>query len=275
VLHGELERLQASDAISELLTLEKFAPKYHGRVSMIHPDGRAIDVESGKEALPYLQKGFTVYFRHVEKYFPNLQPILNKIAADTGMPPNEFTAEIFTSSGESGVPMHCDYDYNISLLLSGSKEWTFAENTGILNQTSIFMPANREQIEPSQLQYRTTEPQLESMPATSQKGPLRAGSLIFMPRGWWHTTRSIGDCLCINFVMKGPHYARLFASALEKELLPDSEWREYPYDIARTDGREEKSIQKLTKKIEEFKSVLNNEDSHETALRLLKRYLQN
>lgn len=274
VIHDTLDRLCASEALSELLVLEDFARKYYGRVSMIHPDGRAIDVQSGEQALPYLSQGFTIYFRHIEQLFPKLKPILAQIAADTGMPASEFTAEIFTSSGESGVPMHCDYDYNLSLLLAGNKTWSFAENKGILNQTSIFMPRGREQIEPSQLAYRTKAPHLDSMPQSTVSEALVPGSLIFMPRGWWHTTHSTGTCVCVNFVMKGPHWARLFTHALEKELLPNPLWRAYPYDVARTDGGEEQALHDLSRLIDSLKQGLFSKPSNDIAHQIVRKYLE-
>lgn len=274
VTHAPLERLQAPDVLSELLELDTFASQYHGRVSMIHPDGRAIDVYAGSEALPYLKQGFTVYFRHIEKYFPKLNAVLDRLVEDTGMPRNEFTAEIFTSEGLSGVPMHCDYDYNLSLLLAGEKTWTFAENTGIRNQTSIFMPANREQIEPGQLEYITDEPQLSEMPSTAVSETLRPGSLIFMPRGWWHSTHSVGRCLCVNLVMKGPHWARLVSQGLEKELLHNASWRAYPYDVARTDGTENAPVTQLAELIGKLKRDWSGQSDTEIARSLIKNYLK-
>lgn len=275
VIHSDIKRFENFPFLFNLLSLKEFAPKYHGRVSMIHPDGTSLNVQNGREAVPYLEKGYTVYFRHIQNYFPEIQTVLNQLAKDLGMPANQFTAEIFTSSGISGVPFHSDYDLNFSLLLSGErKEWKYAENTSILNQTGICMPANVDQIEPSQLKYLTDKPLPSEMPANSVTGVLKPGDLIFMPRGWWHTTHSVGECLCVNFVMKGPHWAHFLATALEKDLVSKAIWRRYPYGVAANDGRENTAIDVFSELINELKDSLMQEDSKDIAKHLIQKYFQ-
>lgn len=274
VIHSDLSRFSKFPSLQELLSFENFANTYHGRVSMIHPNGSSVDVNAGSEALTYLSKGYTVYFRHIQNYFPKIRLVLDQLASDLSMPPSQFTAEIFTSSGLSGVPFHSDYDLNLSLLLSGeSKEWTFAKNLSILNQTGICMPAGVEQIESSQTKYFTDIPLPSKMPPESVTEVLRPGDMIFMPRGWWHATRSVGNCLCVNFVMKGPHWARLFSSSLEKILVEDSRWRDYPYWVASQGVRKEEAVNVLTKLVDDYKEALLTESSRELALKLIEKYL--
>lgn len=274
VIHSSLDRFKEFPSLQKLLSLKEFAPHYYGRVSMIHPDGSAIDVQSGSEALPYLDKGYTVYFRHIENHCPEIRGVLDQLASDLSMPPNQFTAEIFTSSGLSGVPFHSDYDLNMSLLLSGErKEWTYAKNDSISNQTGICMPADRDQIEPKQMEYLTDTPLPTEMPADSVTGVLRPGDLIFMPRGWWHTTHSVGECLCVNFVMKGPHWAHLLSIALEKELVADSQWREYPYWVAAKGEQREVAVKKLAELIKNLKDSFSEMSAHELAEKYIQKYL--
>lgn len=274
VIHSSLDRFKEFSSLQKLLSLKEFAPHYYGRVSMIHPDGSATDVQSGSEALPYLDKGYTVYFRHIQNHFPEIRGVLDQLASDLSMPPNQFTAEIFTSSGLSGVPFHSDYDLNMSLLLSGErKEWTYAKNDSISNQTGICMPADRDQIEPKQMEYLTDVPLPTEMPADSVTGILRPGDLIFMPRGWWHTTHSVGECLCVNFVMKGPHWAHLLSIALEKELVADSQWREYPYWVAVKGEQREVAVKKLAGLIKNLKDSFSEMSAHDLAEKYIQKYL--
>jgi 50S ribosomal protein L16 3-hydroxylase len=145
------------------------------------------------------------------------------------MPGNDFSAEIFTSKGSSGAQMHSDYHLNFSLQLSGTKEWYFSENNCITNQTSICLAGDKKQVDPNQLKY-AHRPFPETMPGVVKKVTLEPGSLIYIPRGWWHTTQSTGDCVSINFITRGPHWARIFTKVLENELLKNELWREYPYN---------------------------------------------
>lgn len=275
VIHGNLSRLSGFGNLSELSSIEEFAPKYYGRVSAIHQNGDSVDVQSGNEALPYLRKGYTVYFRHIQNHFPSLKPVLVQLARDLAMPSAQFTSEIFTSSRESGVPFHSDYDLNFSLLLSGrKKEWTYAENESISNQTGICMPAEIDQIEPAQMKFLTKKPLPKEMPANSVTEALLPGDLIFMPRGWWHTTHSFGDCVSVNFVMKGPHWAHLLSLALEKDLIADSRWRTYPYGVAAEDEKKELAIEEFAQLLAELKESFKRETNHETAARLIRKYFE-
>ena len=259
--------------LSEICTLEAFAIKYPGRVSLISRDHPAFDVQGGVEALSYLENGYTIYFRDIENYLPSIQSVTKRLAEDFGVP--FFTAEIFASSGVSGVPMHSDYHLNISLLLSGTrKEWTYAENTALRNQTAICLPANKRQIEQSQLQYIGKEPLANKMPESAVMVIQHPGDLIFMPRGWWHSTHSFGDCVSINFIMKKPNWAHLFAIATEKDLLTNHEWRAYPHGVAANDKRKKLAIDELTKLIEQYKKHLQSETSYDTAVRLVQKYLE-
>jgi ribosomal protein L16 Arg81 hydroxylase len=276
VIHSGLERFKGHEYLFDLLSLEKLGQEYHGRVSMIHPNGKAIDVQSGKDALPYLKEGYTVYFRHIQKYFPKIQGVLDNLAKDLSMPKRNFTSEIFTSSGISGVQFHSDYDLNISILLAGdNKTWKYAENKSILNQTGICMPAGKKQIEQKQVEYLTDTPLPSEMPDDSISETLLPGDLIFMPRGWWHTTHSVGDCISVNFVMKGPHWGSMFANSLESILVKDASWREYPYWSGSQDPIKRKiAVDNLSVLIEELKSTLFAKTSSEISSEIIDSYIE-
>lgn len=274
VIHSGLERFKDFPYLFDLVQLERLEKDFFGRVSMIHPDGNALDVQTGKDAIPFLKKGYTVYFRHIQKYFKEIQGVLNKLASDLSMPSNNFTSEIFTSSGVSGVQFHSDYDLNISLLLSGGpKTWTYSKNDCVLNQTGILMPAGKKQIEPKQLEYLTNTFLPENMPDDSVSNVLMPGDLIFMPRGWWHTTHSIGDCVSVNFVMKGPHWAALFSKSLEEIIVSKPEWREYPYWAGAKDSRKDFAISELSELIDGLKQSFLSKNSKELATEIINKYL--
>ena len=228
VVHGEINRFSSFPVIESLCDVSKIASTYTERVSMIHPKESSLDVANGSESLPYLDKGYTVYFRDIHKQFPEIRSMISELTQELGMPGNDFSAEIFTSKGLSGAQMHSDYHLNFSLQLSGTKDWYFARNDSITNQTSICLAGDKKQVDPNQLKY-AHGPFPEAMPGTVEKVTLKPGSLIYVPRGWWHTTQSTGDCVSINFITRGPHWARIFTKALENELLKDEQWREYPY----------------------------------------------
>ncbi len=247
-----------------------FALKYKGKVSLIHREKPSIDINGGGNITPYLEKGYTIYFRDVERYFPKIDQSLNLLASDLGMP--QMTSEIFASSGKSGVGMHSDYHLNLNLLLSGKKEWTFARNSSIINQTSIFLPKGKKQVDPIQLKYANGK--LDSnMPPESKRVTQRPGDLMFVPRGWWHSTISHGDCVSVNFIFKNPTWARIFSLALESELLNYPQWRNFPYSLNSKNKLERNSALKtFSTLMDSYKKSLLNRSSDKLAEEYLNLY---
>lgn len=270
-IKSDISRFKTFPLISKLLSLKSFAPSYKGRVSLIHRDCPVFDVQGGDQALPYLEQGYKIYFRDVEDYFPEVDLVAKRLENDLEVP--GFTSEIFASSGMSGVGMHSDYHLNLNPLLSGEKEWVYVKNTNIINQTSICLPSGVKQVDPTQLEYLKGT-LVSTMPSNAQKVTQHPGDLMFVPRGWWHPTRSIGDCVSLNFIFKNPTWARLFASMLEKELVKNSEWRAYPYNINSQDVHRRKfAVDTFIKLIEFFKTQLKNGDSQKLAEKMISEYL--
>lgn len=269
---SDIKRFESFPFIARVLELDSFISSYKGRVSLIHRDRPSFDVQGGDKVLPYFNEGYTVYFRDIEDYLPEVKAITRRLAADLAMP--GFTAEIFASSGISGVGMHSDYHLNLNLLLSGEKEWMYAKNTNIVNQTSICLPNDVKQVDSTQLKYVNGELH-SSMPSSAKKVTQKSGDLMFVPRGWWHTTRSIGNCLSLNFIFKKPTWARLFTLVLEQELLIDPRWREYPHGVnSHNVLRLESAMVVLEKLIDSYKKELDTENAGDMARKVIDRYLK-
>ena len=274
VIPSSLERVSALTS-PEFESVTSFAQVYNEKVTILHPNGFATDLPSGAAATPFLKQGYTLYFRHIHRFLPKYAAITEGIADELGIPRQQFSCEIFTSfAEESGVAMHSDYDVNFSILLRGKKEWSFVTNEHLVNQTNICVSGGRAQPDPEQLNYAVRLPLPESMPASSERAFVEPGGVVFMPRGTWHLTRSFGDCLSMNFVMKGPHWAKLVCQSLEKRLLEKSAWRDYAYGISASDERKKNAIQELSERLRSLRDSLQDEKETERwAEDLIQRYL--
>ena len=273
VIESNAERLNALLAIPELASVKALASRYRERVTILHPQGFAADVPDGATAIQFLRGGYTLYFRNIGRYLDVCRNAASVIAKELGIPTDSFTCEVFASSGESGVAMHCDYDVNFSILLAGRKEWTFAPNESVVNQTNIILPAGRTQPDQNQLRYITKDLPAE-MPESATHVVLDPGGLVFMPRGMWHTTKSHGECLSINFVMKGPHWARLLCASLENKLMENPSWREYAYGVDANDERHKQAIGQFSALLSDLGKTFSVDANFNTiAEDLIKRYL--
>lgn len=251
---GDAHRLEGALDIPELGSGEDVLASFGDRVSILRPDGFHADVADGSAALPFYGAEFTCYLRRAERFFPTLADSVARIAADLGQPTSSFTCEIFCSTGGesdtsapralSGLAMHSDYDVNLALLLRGEKTWRWAPNHHVRNQTSVLVGGAARQVDESQLRYADSLPLPADFPEDAETVTVHGGGLVFMPRGWWHATSARGECLQLNFTMKGPTWADVVAGALREHLLDDPSWRGYAYGVlgseeARAAAREE------------------------------------
>ncbi|MEU7059049.1 cupin-like domain-containing protein [Streptomyces sp. NPDC046197] len=227
------------ESIPELASARSTMAVFEDRVSIIRPDGFFANVPNGKAALPFYDAEFTCLLRSAERFLPGLQVAIDQISGELGMPSAGFHCDIFASTGQnssayedaSGLAMHSDAEVNLALLLTGRKVWQWAPNEHVRNQTTTVLRGDR-QINKSHFTFADKLPFPTSMPGDSSVAEVTSGGMMFMPRGWWHTTKAYGECLQVNFAMIGPTWVSVLTEALSDRLLRDPAWREYAYGIA-------------------------------------------
>jgi hypothetical protein len=265
------ERLAAIAAVPQLESAEA-ALEGASNVTFFKPDGSPGLVADGQAALPLYRLGLTVYFGG--NHIPALRATTERLCADLGLPSGSIVSEIFCSDGESGVKMHSDFDVNFALLLQGDKRWRLAENHHIRNQTGVCRPGSAEQPNPLQLELADRLPFPDDMPADATTVDMKAGSLLFLPRGWWHDTSASGKCLQVNFVMKSPMWMKVLTRALETRLRRDPDWRGYAFDIFADDpARREAALRRFADLLgglpELLRPLLASDDREALAAELL------
>lgn len=248
-------RLDSLRDIPELESPEAALTKA-ARVQVFRPDGEMAEVPNGQAAVPLYKLGLTCYLgtRHI----PALSQSAERLSADLGLPSGSIDCELFCSSGDSGAWMHSDYDVNFALLLHGEKRWRIAPNEHIRNQTGMCVPASRTPPDPLQLELADRQPFPDQMPDDSLEIDVQAGGFLFMPRGWWHETKAAGDCLQVNFVVKGPQWTRVLTRALTERLVRIPEWREFAYDLFGPPERREAALQRFAELLPGLREQLDD-----------------
>ncbi|WP_406464781.1 cupin-like domain-containing protein [Streptomyces sp. NBC_01622] len=229
------------ESIPELASAGSAMDVFEDRVSIIRPDGFFANVPNGKSALPFYNAEFTCLLRSAERFIPGLQLAIDQISGELGMPGSAFHCDIFASTGKkasayedaSGLAMHSDAEVNLALLLTGRKVWQWAPNEHVRNQTTTVLRGDR-QVNKSHFRFADKLPFPTSMPNDASSAEVTSGGMMFMPRGWWHTTKAYGECLQVNFAMIGPTWISVLTEALSDRLMGDADWREYAYGIAGT-----------------------------------------
>ena len=118
---------------------------------------------------------------------------------------------------------HFDQNINFVLQIKGTKKWWVAPNHDVENpmtRHTIGTPVDHELAS-----YCGEMP--DSFAAEATEYTLTPGSLLFVPRGAWHTTKASNeDTLSISFTFTAPTWIDLLSAAMRARLAQSSHWRE-------------------------------------------------
>jgi 50S ribosomal protein L16 3-hydroxylase len=123
-----------------------------------------------------------------------------------------------------GTRLHFDANANFVIQIAGSKRWSLAANTSVDNPTERFTTGALEM--PAALENQCHAPLLDELPDDSIEFVMEPGCVLFVPRGYWHSTETDEDSLSLNFTFSQPTWADVFTKSLQELLLNSSEWRE-------------------------------------------------
>ena len=237
VSHGPLERLGALAQLPELQDLELLLRTYRSPVMVALPDRRdehsVIRVEAQSAAALY-RSGMALILDSAERYLPLLEQWLHVLALELGLARNAVARTIlYASPAGGGNSPHFDANANIVVQLRGTKRWTLAPNT------QVPLPTDRWAMNmgpPSPELAGYLEQALpEQMPSGAEVITLAPGSVLFVPRGYWHCTEASEDTLALNFTYSQPTWADVVSAALRQQLLKELQWRELADGIGSPD----------------------------------------
>lgn len=183
------------------------------------------------DAKKLFDNGMGLLFNGVHNISDVLKVWLEDIRKGSGL--SELTDSrclVYATPKGKGTAPHFDQNINFVLQVHGNKTWIMAPNKHVANpltRHTMGLPT-----EPEMQSYmETTMP--TSMPNDAKKYELKPGSLLFVPRGYWHSTDAKEDALSLNFTYTAPTWIDLFTLALRSRLALSEEWRETA--ILRTD----------------------------------------
>lgn len=226
-----------SHQVSDHLLVLKSLPFLHSLESLLNswpmpiqahlPDVRdevsSIDT-SAKDAQKLFDNGMSLLFNDVQIISPLLQEWISHLRSDLGLSSLTYGRSlIYATPSGKGTAWHFDQNINFVLQIHGKKKWKVAPNKHVANPTvrhTIGTPTDPE------LMSYLNAPMLDSEPENAQSFDLVPGSLLFVPRGSWHSTEAEGDALALNFTFSAPTWIDLFSAALRSRLCMSPEWRE-------------------------------------------------
>lgn len=226
VVHGltssvkELTELPFLKSLDDLLN--SWPKDIQAHLPDVKDEASSIDTTS-KDARKLFDNGMGLLFNYAETISPVLQKWLIDLRLDLGL--SSLTIArclLYATPKNGGTAPHFDQNINFVYQVSGNKTWWIAKNNEVINP--LTRHTMRQPVDPELASYAENE-MLESMPDDAEKIEMAAGSLLFVPRGAWHSTNASTDALSLNFTFTAPTWLDLFTAALRGRLAQSSEWR--------------------------------------------------
>ncbi|GAB4568237.1 MAG: hypothetical protein Tsb0020_21520 [Haliangiales bacterium] len=238
-----VEQLTAHPALAsaeDLVDALAARAKVPNHITVFGPESFRSQVPA-EHAMDFCRAGYTLYMVDVERVVPAAAAQFEGVCAELGFLPKVYL-EAFAAHAGSVSSWHYDHDINFQILLSGAKEWLIAPNQHIKNPLYAFHPSpNRygyldgftEELYARDPDVPHTPP---AAPRSGGDGAMRiratAGSVVFLPRGFWHQVEATSDCFGVNLVLKGKTWASAIASALQFRLESSEAMRAYVAGLA-------------------------------------------
>lgn len=238
VVHQNTEHMKVIRELPFLESLETLLNSWPQVVQAHLPDVRdessSIDTNT-KDAQKLFNNGMGLLFNEAQNISPLLVEWLEEIKKDLGLSQMTYARSlIYATPDGKGTAAHFDQNINFVYQVHGTKVWNMARNTDLVNpltrHTMGTMP------DPEMMGYLEA-PLPTSMPKEVETYELRPGSVLFVPRGYWHSTEAEGDALALNFTFTVPTWLDLFTAALRSRLAMSPEWRETANGVNDSDYR--------------------------------------
>ncbi len=247
VLHGQTSTLSALTSLPFLQSLDALLKLWPKNIEVHLPDVRdeASAIETNPQnARKLFQNKMGLLFNNVQEISPVLDEHLQSFKKDLGLPHSTYSrCMVYATPDGLGTAAHFDQNINFVLQLSGTKKWWLAPNVSVENPTERHTIGLA--LDPEIASYLNGE-MPKSMPLDAQEVVLKPGSILYVPRGYWHKTEAEGEALALNFTFSQPTWIDLFTLALRSRLSLSPEWRELAHGVGFEEpSRRRSAIQKF------------------------------
>ena len=240
VVHQNIEHMKVIKDLPFLASLEALLKSWPSVIQAHLPDVRdessSIDTNT-LDAQKLFNNGMGLLFNEAQNISPLLEKWLEDIKKDLGLSQMTYARSlIYATPDGKGTAAHFDQNINFVYQVHGTKVWHMAPNLDLVN------PLTRHTMgtlpDPEMMGYLEA-PLPSTMPKNVETYELRPGSVLFVPRGYWHSTEAEGDALALNFTFTAPTWLDLFTAALRSRLAMSPDWRETANGINNANSRHE------------------------------------
>jgi hypothetical protein len=185
-------------------------------------EGARQRLTDASEALSlYETSSVTVVVDGIHRFIPGLAEWMRAVRADLSSLDGPYSCNLYGSREGVGTDMHFDEQDNFFLQLKGRKEWLVSPNTTVEFPTASFFGGS-----PSpELRAQCRGPIHRLMPDGASRIVLEPGSVLALPRGYWHQSSTRVESVALTLSFRTPTWSDEFLRILKKHLDAQSAWR--------------------------------------------------
>lgn len=262
--HGPLERLAVFKEEEALRDPARLLQIGHRSVRVLYRAGdgrpRQMVVDPPTALQMYQDLGCSLCITAGE--LPAVRPWVERLEGELGLPRGSTTFNVYVSPDGRGLSMHYDATRKIVVQIEGKKRWRVAPNAHVEAPTTSF---SNEDLEPPDGYDGRAGPWPIAMPPDAEELTLEPGSVLFLPRGWWHETEAGGASISVSITLAPPDWAQVITAAMIERLRRDPRWRESAAGLWTDGPPRERALERLQSRLDELRGWLSTLSAEEIA----------
>ncbi len=216
----ELKKLKFLSSLDSLLSNWKEEVDVHLLDLKDEASTKKVKASSAKE---YFSKGMGLLFNDANLRGGCYQSLLDGLSADLGVSNATLSRNlIYATPKGGGTATHFDQNINLIIQVHGEKSWWIEENQSIKNPLTRHTLGTEAD---SELASYMEAPFSDSI-NYQHEYRLTPGSILFVPRGYWHKTHAHSEALALNFTFSVPSWADILSMGLRARIIQSELWRE-------------------------------------------------
>ena len=185
--------------------------------------------------------GATIACADVHRWRPEVACWVDGLREELGVPDPLGGCNLYLTPPGHGVPMHFDDHEVIVVQLSGRKLWKIAPNTVVSHPLH-----NAGRTLEGEVRRYAAGPPPACMPP-GRRVAMRPGSVLFLPRGYWHETDARERSVSLTFGFKTPCWLDVLQRHLNAALTLHPDWREAAWGVWNDAEHREQADKRWTK----------------------------
>lgn len=233
VVHGDPDRLAPLRDLPQLQSARALAAVHHESVlTYLSPDQAEAERRRGvrvraSEAVELYDRGARLEFNYIDRWIPRLCDQMRRLSRDLHMPPDRVTCSFFAMPPGQVVTPHFDTQPALCIQLQGTKVWRIGPRQSVPEPLHNGLLGERSTV----IREYYDGPIDSRMPDDSIEVVMKPGSVVYLPRGLPHETRSIDHTLSVTLDINHRTWADLVVSGLRAQLARSEAWRRHALGI--------------------------------------------